>query len=127
MARSISLVRAPVAPRLPSRLHLDLLLLVGLLATMVLSPHPAAASTSSQAAIPDPQVTAPAGQPRTPDPQPPPDGRWSLLNVPPARSQHTALWDATGEQMLVFGGSVGSRAGDVWSYKPATDRWAQVS
>jgi N-acetylneuraminic acid mutarotase len=102
------------------------MLLFGLLAAMVLSPYQAAASTSSQAAIPAPQLAAPADQPPTADTQPP-GGRWSLLNAPPPRSQHVALWDAINEQMLVFGGSVGSRAADVWSYGPATDRWTQVS
>src|SRR5436305_1234807 len=85
-----------------------------------------AASALSQA--PTLQPRGPGLQPVISSPQPPSDdGRWKLLNGPPARSQHTALWDAAGEQMLVFGGASGNRPSDMWSYRPATDRWSQVA
>ena len=83
--------------------------------------------STSQGAISNLQAVIPGLQPPPPDPQRPQDGRWTLLNAPPARSQHTAVWDPTGEQMLVFGGSGGSGARDIWSYRPATDRWSQLA
>lgn len=47
---------------------------------------------------------------------------------PSARSQHTAVWDPAGNQMLVFGGSDGSGSGlnDLWSYTAGSDSWAPL-
>lgn len=42
------------------------------------------------------------------------------------RVQHTAVWDSTNRQMLVFGGYDGaSRLNDLWAYNPTTNTWTQ--
>lgn len=51
---------------------------------------------------------------------------WTLLNPPPARSQHSAVWDPVQGRMLVFGGSGAGRLGDLWAYAPATDSWTEI-
>jgi len=49
---------------------------------------------------------------------------------PAARFRHAAVWDPTGEQMLVFagygGGFPGGYLNDVWSYRPSTSAWTRV-
>jgi N-acetylneuraminic acid mutarotase len=49
---------------------------------------------------------------------------------PAARFRHSAVWDATNAQMLVFagygGGFPGGYLNDVWSYRPGPDRWERL-
>ena len=57
---------------------------------------------------------------------------WSTLtlaNPPAARSGHTAIYDAAGDRMVVFGGYSGaSRYNDVWALSLAgTPAWAQLT
>lgn len=48
--------------------------------------------------------------------------------VPPALEGHTAVWDAAGDQMLIFGGCDNSRRRqELWSYRPADDTFVQLS
>ena len=53
--------------------------------------------------------------------------RWERLapagQGPTGRFRHTAVWDPDGAQMLVFGGYRGGALGDLWSYRPASNRW----
>jgi N-acetylneuraminic acid mutarotase len=51
---------------------------------------------------------------------------WTLLNPPPARSQHAAVWDPVSGRMLVFGGSGTGRLGDLWAYTPSADSWTEI-
>lgn len=48
--------------------------------------------------------------------------------APANRGYHTAVWDAAGEQMLVYGGLAGSFEfrGDLWSFQPKTGEWARL-
>src|SRR5205807_773388 len=47
---------------------------------------------------------------------------------PPGRVSHTAVWDPTNAQMLVFGGfGVSSLLNDLWAYRPATNAWVLLS
>jgi N-acetylneuraminic acid mutarotase len=49
--------------------------------------------------------------------------------TPPAREHHTAVWDAAGNRMFVFGGqgSDGSYLSDLWSYDASSNSWAQLT
>jgi N-acetylneuraminic acid mutarotase len=55
------------------------------------------------------------------------DGAWAEAFVrPPPRYLHSAVWDPTNSQLLVFGGKSAYSAlvlGDLWSYRPATNAW----
>ncbi|MGM0576459.1 MAG: Kelch repeat-containing protein [Myxococcota bacterium] len=49
---------------------------------------------------------------------------------PPARSDHTAVWDASGQRMLVFGGWYGGEpSNDLWSlaWTGHTWKWAELT
>lgn len=54
---------------------------------------------------------------------------------PPARFGHTAVWDAAGNRMLVFGGCCffenefdpGSYFNDLWSYDASSNSWVQLT
>jgi N-acetylneuraminic acid mutarotase len=48
---------------------------------------------------------------------------WALLNPPPARNSHAAVWDTTNSQMLAVGGRGSASLADLWSYRPTTDTW----
>jgi len=100
------------------RLWLLLLALIPLIGLAGPAPPAAHASPSGQS------VARPSSQALIAEPASP-AGRWTLLNPPPARSQHTAIWDAPGDRMLVFGG--GGRSGDVWSYQASSGRWTQLA
>ncbi len=52
----------------------------------------------------------------------PRDG-WALLNPPPARNSHAAVWDPQGGQMLAVGGRGAGSLADLWSYRPSTETW----
>jgi N-acetylneuraminic acid mutarotase len=57
---------------------------------------------------------------------------WGPLNpsgpLPRSRVDHTAVWDATNRQMLVFGGAVGQGVvNDLWAYRPDTNAWLPLS
>ena len=44
-----------------------------------------------------------------------------------ARANHTAIWDAVGSRMIVYGGeNAAGLLGDVWSYNPLTGAWTQL-
>jgi N-acetylneuraminic acid mutarotase len=46
---------------------------------------------------------------------------------PPAREEHTAVWDPVRHQMLIYGGTRSGRVvDDLWSYRPATDTWTEL-
>jgi N-acetylneuraminic acid mutarotase len=59
--------------------------------------------------------------------------RWTLRpaagGLPPGRSRHSAVWDATGERMLVFGGYTGGvdYLGDLWAYDSGRNQWTLLS
>ncbi len=63
----------------------------------------------------------------------PEEARWVLREptgaAPLGRSRHTAAWDATSRQMLIFGGYVGGvdYLGDFWTYEPARNAWTQIA
>jgi len=44
-------------------------------------------------------------------------------NPPPARSQHTAIYDPVGDRMLLFGGISGGYSADVWELSLASPVW----
>src|SRR5438874_5951584 len=50
---------------------------------------------------------------------------------PAARFRHSAVWDADGARMLVFGGYGGDFPGsylnDLWSYDPAANTWTELA
>lgn len=49
--------------------------------------------------------------------------------TPPARHDHSAVWDRTRAQMLIFGGkdARGSFLNDLWAYSPDTNTWVQLT
>lgn len=49
-------------------------------------------------------------------------GATSLVNAPPARGSHAAVW--TGTQMLIWGGENPGKFNTGYFYDPATDTWA---
>src|SRR5262249_15692286 len=54
---------------------------------------------------------------------------WNLLNTgvaaPGPRTNHTAIYDAVGDRMVVFGGFDGSRRNDAWALALAgTPQWS---
>jgi len=52
----------------------------------------------------------------------------SLASGAPPRVNHSAAWDPGRRQMLVFGGSDGTRdLGDLWAFRPASGAWAQLA
>lgn len=56
---------------------------------------------------------------------------WTQLtpaSSPVGRDWHTAVWDATNAQMLVFGGEdgLGHNLNDLWAYRPASNAWVQL-
>ncbi len=56
--------------------------------------------------------------------------RWSesTASGPNARFGHNAVWDATRNKMVVFGGQAGSTFfDDVWEFDPAQGTWSPVS
>jgi N-acetylneuraminic acid mutarotase len=60
------------------------------------------------------------------------DGTWNLVvNPPPGRARHTAVWSPIGNQLLIFGGVVSclcaENVNDLWSYQPATNNWTQLT
>ena len=61
----------------------------------------------------------------------PGNNSWSQIaptgSVPGTRAAHTAIWDPIGNQMLVYGGYNGSFLSDLWSYKPTSNTWTQIS
>lgn len=46
-----------------------------------------------------------------------------------ARSNHSMIWDAQDDQLLVFGGidPQGNLLNDLWSYSPASNRWTNLT
>jgi hypothetical protein len=54
---------------------------------------------------------------------------WTQISLlggsPPARSAHSAVWDAANPRMLVFGGNGGSYFEDLWAYDGAA--WAELT
>jgi len=54
---------------------------------------------------------------------------WSQLNPsapqPAPRAAHSALWDPTSQQFLVYGGHNGQYLGDLWAYSATTNSWTQ--
>jgi N-acetylneuraminic acid mutarotase len=66
----------------------------------------------------------------------PASNTWSLLTpasaLPPTRYGHTAVWDPTNNQMLVFGGVslIGGSStylNDLWAYQPGSNTWTQLN
>src|SRR5262249_47918538 len=63
----------------------------------------------------------------------PASNSWVPLSLggggPAARDLHTAVWDASNAQMLVFGGrnSGGNWLNDLWAYRPASNTWGALS
>src|SRR5262249_44496453 len=59
--------------------------------------------------------------------QVPSGGAWTETGpMPPARYEHTAVWDAAGGRMLVFGGfkeNVPQLLDDLWSYQAGSNGW----
>ena len=58
-------------------------------------------------------------------------GTWEPLApagpIPPGRTGHVAVWDEANMQLLLYGGWTGTRAlGDLWSYRPAENRWGEL-
>lgn len=48
--------------------------------------------------------------------------------LPSPRDGHTAVWDPTNAQMLIFGGfNGGVEFNDLWAYRPASNTWVQLS
>jgi N-acetylneuraminic acid mutarotase len=52
--------------------------------------------------------------------------RWELLNPPPGRSMHSAVWDPMSDRMLVFGGLGGGNMDDLWAFEPGSGSWEQL-
>src|SRR5439155_10844585 len=46
---------------------------------------------------------------------------------PPARFNHTAVWDPVGNRMIIFGGASAAPLGDLWSYSPTGNTWTQLT
>lgn len=46
-----------------------------------------------------------------------------------ARSNHSMVWDAQDDQLLVFGGidAQGDLLNDLWAYRPASNQWTQLT
>ncbi|MBM2810127.1 MAG: symbB, partial [Chloroflexi bacterium] len=60
-----------------------------------------------------------------------PDSGWARLATaglaPDGREGHSAVWDADGDQMLVYGGArYGRTLDDLWAYRPASDTWTEL-
>jgi N-acetylneuraminic acid mutarotase len=49
--------------------------------------------------------------------------------APAGRSRHSAIWDAVGGRMLVFGGYIGGvdYLGDLWAYESGRNAWTQLT
>jgi N-acetylneuraminic acid mutarotase len=48
--------------------------------------------------------------------------------LPSQRAGHTAVWDAAGGRMLVFGGFTSSgRRNDLWAYRASTNAWVELT
>src|SRR5688572_29441600 len=77
------------------------------------SPGPTATATAA------PQATA---TPRSGWTQVTPAGQ-----APPARYDHSAVFDPLREQLVVFGGRDAEALGDTWIYELATQRWRAVA
>src|SRR5438874_1270032 len=45
---------------------------------------------------------------------------------PPTQFDHSAVWDSTGQQMLIYGGYGGRTAEDLWSYDSNANRWWRI-
>ncbi|MBI5949547.1 MAG: hypothetical protein HY875_15515 [Chloroflexi bacterium] len=49
--------------------------------------------------------------------------------APPARANHSAVWDSESQRMLVFGGANGEASdvlGDLWAYDPKQKTWTKL-
>ncbi|MPZ13539.1 MAG: hypothetical protein GEU73_03805 [Chloroflexi bacterium] len=95
-----------------------------LLALLVQAPGPAFGEARMASGSPESADARAVSQSSAAETQSAPG--WTLLTPPGARSQHSAAWDPTGNQMLVLGGSSGGPLADFWSYRPATDTWIQI-
>ena len=47
--------------------------------------------------------------------------------LPPARSQHSAVWNPDTQSMLVYGGADSTFLGDLWSYSLTANSWTQLT
>ena len=53
---------------------------------------------------------------------------WTVLPAGPARADAVLIYDATGDDLYLFGGSTGSgQAGDVWRYDAPTAGWSVLA
>jgi N-acetylneuraminic acid mutarotase len=52
----------------------------------------------------------------------------SVGQLPPARQNHTAVWDPVNAQMLVFGGwTPTADQSDLWAFRPSVNAWLELS
>ena len=60
----------------------------------------------------------------------PAENRWLRLDSagqrPPARYRHSAVWQESRQQMLIFGGMRDDPLADLWRYSPYTNTWLQL-
>ena len=47
--------------------------------------------------------------------------------TPPARSLGTAIYDPTGNRIIVFGGQMGAFLNDLWAFNLASNSWVELA